>query len=560
MKTFKLKSITYQNLMSVGNTSITIDLESHHKSLITGHNGGGKSTVLEAIVYALFGKPFRGIKVGQLLNSETKKNLVVDLTLEYNNIHFRIRRGQKPALFEVFKNGKLLDSSASTKDFQAEFESMIGMNYNSFKQIVVLGTAGYTPFMGLKTPVRRKLVEDLLEVSMFADMDKINKDEIKLLNAEIQKVDLTITHLKTQIQTHLDYKERQEKLSGDNLVRLENFFNESVNQVKAYKDEMIALAEEISSVVLPEDVSEDVKKKHDQAIAIESKLGSVTKVIELYGEGGKCPTCLQELSQSNSLLAPLISNKNSLHEQFKKLVEEKRELSIKKKEYSDVSDTLRKKEQSLSNLKYNATQEVEKAKKIKAAIKEAEKEVIDNSQEIDDLNTKLNVELDKKSNMIQEKSNRMVIVEMLKDSGIKGEIVKKYIPLFNKQINHYLGLMEADYSFTLNEEFEESIKSRGRESFTYDSFSQGEKGRIDLAIMFTWRNIAEKVSGVKISCLFLDEIYDSAMDANGAKNITTILNTLEDSNVFIISHRDHNPQDYGQHIQMRKVGRFSIME
>lgn len=559
MKTFKLNSVAYKNIMSVGDTEIRIALDAHHKTLITGKNGGGKSTMLEAITFALFGKPFRDIKKAQLVNSVTKKALLVELAMEYDGHVFEIARGIKPNVFTVKKDGVPIDESASVRDFQTHFEEMIGMNYASFKQIVVLGTAGYTPFMGLNTPSRRKLVEDLLEVTILAEMDKLNKSAIRELNTDVQQIDLTIGHTQTQIKTHNDYAERQKKLSGDNITRLQTMKDEAMAEIEKIKAENQSLNEKILGVDAGEDPSDESHNAHRAVVQIEGELNQTVRVLSLYQKGGSCPTCLQQLSD-DSLVDKIEDSKASLTSEFERLKEVHAEVHSRKVAHLNAKEEIRRYENQIATNRQLAVQQVERIRKINAALEEASKEFVDNTEEVNSLQSKLNNDIQHKSDLVLEKHRRGLITEMLKDSGIKGAIIKKYIPLFNKQINHYLNIMEADYSFVLDEEFSETIKSRGREEFTYASFSQGEKARIDIALLFTWRDIAEKVSGIKINCLFLDEVFDGPVDAQAMKSINQILGELKDANIFIISHRDHNPQDYGQHLQMKKVGRFTIME
>ncbi|AFL47484.1 SbcC-like subunit of palindrome specific endonuclease [Acinetobacter phage ZZ1] len=559
MKIFKLKNIKYQNIMSVGNDPIEIKLDACHKTLITGRNGGGKSTMLEAITFALFGRPFRDVKKGQLINSINKKNMLVELIMEYDNHEYLVRRGQKPTVFEVLKDGLPLDAAASVKDFQTEFEEMIGMNYVSYKQVVVLGTAGYTPFMGLKAAERRKLVEDLLEVSVLADMDKMNKDAIKVINAELSKIELQLGHINTQIKTLQEADDRQKKLSGDNLTRLETMKSDAMTEIEKIKAENQSLNDKILSVNAGEDPSEESHNSHRAVVQIEGEFNQTVRVLSLYQKGGACPTCLQQLSDA-SLVSKIEDSKDSLHAELERLKKVHTEVHNRKVAYLNAKEEIRQYENKIATNRQLAIQHVDRIKKINAALDEAKKEFVSNKDSIDRLKGEYTQFVETKSNLVVEKHRRSLIVEMLKDSGVKGSIIEKYLPLFNKQINYYLSLLEADYSFTLNSEFSETIRSRGREDFSYASFSQGEKGRIDLALMFTWRDIAEKISGIKISCLFLDEVFDSCLDAQGSKNITTVLNNMPDANIFIISHRDHNPQDYGQHLQMKKVGRFTVME
>lgn len=559
MKIFKLKSVAYRNLLAVGSTLITVDLQSHHKSLVTGVNGGGKSTIIEAITYALFGKPFRNIKLGQLINSVNKKDLWVELIMEYGNNEYTIRRGQKPTVFEVLRNGVHLDAAASSKDFQAEFELMIGMNYTSYKQVVVLGTAGYTPFMSLKTPERRKLVEDLLEVSVLATMDKANKDQVKEINNSIKEVDLKISHNRAQLGALVAADERQKKLSGDNVARLETMLTDAIDSITKIKETNAELSEKLLAIELPADVTTEAAEVQSKAVAVDQSRNSITRVLGLYERGGDCPTCLQQLTASDKT-AEMEQNRAKLNAEFDELTKLREELAAKRKAFAEVQHSMTLIENEMATNRSLAQQHAQRGQQVKAALAEAKKDFVDNSKEIERLQTEHADLVTAKSDLAVERHQRSLITEMLKDSGIKGGIIKKYVPMFNRQINYYLGLLGADYSFTLDEEFNETIKSRGRESFSYASFSQGEKGRIDLALMFTWRDVAEKISGIKITCLILDEVFDGAFDASATKSVTTILNTMQDTNVFIISHRDHNPEDYGQHIQMKKVGRFTVAE
>ncbi|BAQ23010.1 recombination endonuclease subunit [Edwardsiella phage PEi26] len=560
MKTFKLKKVIYKNIMSVGAQPITIILDKHQKTLVTGKNGAGKSTFLEAITFALFGKPFRDVKKGQLLNSSNKKDLLVELWMEFDGKEYYVKRGQKPNVFEVHVNGKALDESASAKDFQEQFEQLIGMSYSSFKQIVVLGTAGYTPFMGLSTPARRKLVEDLLEVSILAEMDKLNKSLIRETNSQIQVIDVKQDGITQQIKIYNDNEERQKKLSGDNAARLQTMYDDLVGEARTAKANIEKLTDDLLAVIIDDDPSDALDTLDRQAAALQNGFQTYNKVIGLYDHGGDCPTCMQALDTHSNLVSKIKDKANTLQTNIQEIQSQRRELKVIQDEVHRQQSIARDIKTQIQGHKSTAITAVEKAKKVKVLIEQAAAEFISHADEIAVLQADLDKIVKEKTTLVMEKYHRGILTEMLKDSGIKGAIIKKYIPIFNKQINHYLKIMEADYVFTLDEEFNESIKSRGREDFSYFSFSQGEKARIDIALLFTWRDIASKVSGINISTLILDEVFDSATDTDGVKTIGTILNSLQDSNVFIISHRDHDPQAYGQHLQMKKVGRFTVME
>ncbi|WZB37511.1 exonuclease subunit 2 [Erwinia phage COW86c] len=562
MKIFKLNRVKYQNIMSVGGQPIDIQLDKVHKTLITGKNGAGKSTMLEAITFALFGKPFRDFKKGQLINSTNKKGLLCELWMEYDGHSYYIKRGQKPNVFEIERDGAKLDEAASVKDFQSYFEELIGMSYTSFKQVVVLGTAGYTPFMGLSTPARRKLVEDLLEVSIIAEMDKLNKSLVRELNSQVQVLDAKKDGIQQQIKIYEENIEKQKKLSGENVARWQSMYEESMADARNIRSAIDELNKNLANIVIGEedDVSEGIQKTQMAGMTILNRIESYTKVLSLYDKGGHCPTCLQDLHSSDTLIGQINSKVDECNIKHAELKTHLENLQASQMEYEAVKRRARDIRGQVAAKTEELKAAVERIRKIKAAIDKAAEEFIDYSDEIKTLNEELNKIVDTKSNSVMEKYLRGILTEMFKDSGIKGLIIKKYIPLFNKQINSYLKVMDADYVFTLNEEFNETIKSRGREEFSYNSFSQGEKARIDIALLFTWRDIAELVSGVKINCLFLDEVYDGAFDNDGIKKVSNILGQMKDTNVFIISHKDHDPQDYGQHLQMKKVGRFTVLD
>ena len=560
MKTFKLKKVIYKNIMSVGAQPITVELDKVQKTLVTGKNGAGKSTFLEAVTFAMFGKPFRDVKKGQLINSSNKKDMLVELWMEYDGKEYYIKRGQKPNVFEISCGGKRLDESASSKDFQAEFEQLIGMSYASFKQIVVLGTAGYTPFMGLSTPARRKLVEDLLEVSVLADMDKLNKSLIREVNSQIQVMDVQHDGIVQQIKIYQDNEDRQRKLSGDNLLRLQTMYDELATEARGIKATIEEATTRLTEIILGEDPEHELTKLKQESFLIKSKIDDYRKVVSLYEKGGCCQTCASQLHPGDPIVARIESKIEECNASADKHKARQNAVQEQFDTYSAARQNQRTIAQDIQTKKQTLVQTVEKAKKVKALIEQAKSEFIDHAADIKMLQDQLDKIVKQKSDLVMEKYQRGILTDMLKDSGIKGAIIKKYIPIFNKQINAYLKVMEADYSFTLDEEFNETIKSRGREDFSYASFSQGEKARIDIALLFTWRDIAAKVSGVNINTLILDEVFDSATDVEGVKAIATILNKLEDTNIFIISHRDHDPEAYGQHLQMKKVGRFTVME
>ncbi|UNA02422.1 recombinational endonuclease subunit [Serratia phage SP1] len=560
MKNLKFNKVKYKNIMSVGQEPIEVRLDACHKTLITGTNGTGKSTMLEALCFGLFGKPFRDLKKPQLINSTNKKGLLVEVEMEYDKKHFKVIRGLKPNIFEVYRDGQRIDEDASIRDFQETFEQMIGMNLNSFKQVVVLGTAGYTPFMALSKGDRRRLVEDLLNVSILADMDRLNKFQSRELTQQISVTDLKLEHLKTQIETQEQFKNKQQQKAGTDIDRYQKMYDDFVAEAREHKASLEELVQSLTEVTLGEDPSEELQKLVSASEKINNRVQDYQAVIHRHEKGGTCPTCFQQIGADEQIKGRIETaihdygiKSSDLNKKISSLNEIMTSFKKQRQEQVRITSEITAKKQIIQDT-------VMKARRIKLAIEELSKDIIDNSSEILSLTKEYNNEVENKSALVIEKYQRGIITDLLKDSGIKGSIIKKYIPYFNKRIAHYLKIMDADYSFTLDEEFNETIKSRGREDFTYNSFSQGEKARIDISLLFTWRDVASQVSGVEISALFLDEVFDSATDAEGVKGISIVLNNMKDSNIFIISHRDHNPQDYGQHLHLKKRGRFTIID
>lgn len=556
MKTLVFKNIKYKNLMSVGNSFIEISLDQHKNTLITGKNGSAKSTILEAIFYALFDQPFRKIKMAQLINSTNNKQLEVELQLTNGVDDVVIRRGQKPSIFEVLINNEKMDESGSKKDTQDRLEKYLGINSVSFRQIVVLGTAGYKPFMELTTPERRKLVEDILDLSAIAQMDKLNKDIIRNVNQELQMSTVKISGLDSKKESLIKINETQKIKQKEANERIQNQIDQLTTESASLKEQLISKKKLYDQLEVTEFDLESFRTKRDkikEAITtINYQNQDLSKKIKLH-ELGKCPTCEGDLDSSHvSDLVPKIAEnetkKNKLNNVLQTLetsynrhIKEKQEKELAKDIVSDLAnkfETIKTKILYLENSFLSMP------------------ESIDTSKEIEQCNSELAILNNEKNDLISEKYDRGILSELLKDSGVKAKVVEFYVPYLNQRINYYLELLEADYNFTLDSEFNEQIKSIGRENFSYFSFSEGEKARIDISMLFAWKDVAAKISGTSINILLLDELFDGSTDTEGKTGMMNILKSLQ-GNVFVISHADHDPQSYDMHIQMTKVGRFS---
>ncbi|QDH49155.1 endonuclease [Pantoea phage Phynn] len=554
----KFKRISYQNIMSVGNTPVEIDFSTAKKTLITGKNGGGKSTLIEALTYALFGKSFRDLKVGQLVNSVNKKKLLVELEIEYGKDTIKVIRGQKPKVFEIWRNGEKLAEDSAAADYQAQLESMLDMNLVGFKQVIVLGTAGFVPFMELKTPERRKLVEDLLSLSVISEMDKLNKSLIRGVNQNMESIGMQISHFDQQIQTHEKFIREQQAKSNQNTAQYQAIYDGHLETARGIKAKMNELKEQIvNTVITGEDHTESINKLRDGYSRLSMTIEQLRKLEVMYQRGGECPACKQVISptpermreiaekvEAGTARMTLIQNKQSqLQAIMNDLIKQQQSLRAMRSEYDAMKGTLQNEAASMS--------------RVKGIMDKLASEVVEiDEQPVIDLKKQRDEVEQKRSGLVKEKYYRSIITDMLKDSGVKASIVKRYIPYFNKQIASYLDLLGADYQFTLDDEFNESIKSFGRDDFSYASFSQGERARINIAILFTWRDVTSKVSGVDLSLLILDEIFDGAVDKEGSFAIKKLLDGV-DGNVFVISHQDLDPGDFDRHITMSKVGRFT---
>lgn len=552
------KTLKYQNILSVGNTPIEIDFSTAKKTLVTGKNGGGKSTMIEALTYALFGKSFRDLKVAQLVNSVNKKKLLVELTLEYGKDEIKVVRGQKPKVFEIWKNGEKLAEDSAAADYQSQLESMLDMNLVGFKQVIVLGTAGFVPFMELKTPERRKLVEDLLSLSVISEMDKLNKAQIRGINQNLESLTMQISHVQQQIATHERFINEQRAKSDQNISRYQDIYDSHVATAKTIKTKLEELRNQIADTVISgEDQTENINKLRDGYSRLSMTVEQLKKLEVMYQRGGECPSCRQVISPTPERMAEIA-------EQVKNGTVRLTAIKSKQDQLQQIMNDLVKQQQSLRTLrsqydgmKNTLTNEVAAAGRVKKIMEAAQAEVItiDESPVLELREKEKSID-SQRSGYVSEKYYRGIITDMLKDSGVKASIVKRYIPYFNKQIAHYLDLLGADYQFTLDDEFNESIKSFGRDDFSYASFSQGERARINLAILFTWRDVTSKVSGVDLSLLILDEIFDGPLDGDGSAAVRKLLDDVN-GNVIVISHADLDPQDFDRHIIMSKVGRFS---
>lgn len=560
------KKLKVKNFLSFGNNDTEIDLENYKLNLVTGSNGAGKSSLLvEGLTYALFGQPFRDIKKGQLINFINDKNSVVELEFSISSDEYKIIRGQKPNILQLFKNDELIPESASVKDFQEYIQSeVLRMSLASFKQLVVLGTANFIPFMQLSSANRRKLVDDLLDVSIFTKMDQLNKGSIKEINQQMNENLIKLNSLKSELTAYtLLLKEKNNSVFSDKeqleqkLIEKKIFAKELLSKINELKVKVEAL----TNLIKANDVVETIKKLDNVSSVLANRIAVNTQKIQETCEKDFCLSCQQKISEEQrsfiikGIQSEIDNDTNKSNQIQDKLNSIMDELKIHKERQTELSD------HNLKLVELN-TKFSTAIQEVKQLTEELNKETIVDSSvqdKINELNTSISELELSQQNWFNEKYLRTVLSTLLVDSGIKATVIKKFVPVINKKINMYLKLLGADYMFLLDNEFNEQIRGAGREKSSYFSFSQGEKSRVDLAIMFTWRDIASIISGTNINLLVLDEVFDSAIDSSGVSGLKSVLDSL-DSNVYIISHREQLSDDFNRHIEVIKKGRFSILE
>jgi len=564
------QKIRFRNFLSSGNNFTELSFTDYKTTLIMGVNGSGKSTLLDALCFVLFNKAFRKINKNQLVNSTNEKECLVELEFDTSGYNWKIRRGIKPALFEIYKNNVLLDQLASSNDQQEWLEkNVLKLNYKSFTQIVILGSASFVPFMQLSTAHRREIVEDLLDIKVFSSMNTILKEKVKLLSDKIKDIDnkKNMTNEKIVMQknfintleTNNNEEIEERKIKILNLDKdIECIENNNKNLFSTLKDNLQPELEELSGV------SKKVIKLESLRTKLQDKITSENENILFFEENTVCPTCTQNLEDSFRL-NKIEDQKNKIKELNDGLVDLQKSI-IEEEEREREFVRLTKEITQLNNDIFNNNFKINQSSKRK---RELEQEI----QKLTERNADTNIE---KSNLekLEQKLNKLnndrskyrelnsyysFTQSLLKDGGVKSKIIQKYLPLMNQQINKYLQMMDFYVNFTLDEEFNEVIKSAIHEDFSYQSFSEGEKMRINLALLFTWRDIARLKNSVRTNLLILDEVFDSSLDGTGIEYFSKIIRyTIDDANIIVISHKTEELIDMFENVlRVEKVKGFS---
>lgn len=556
------KTVSYKNFLSTGNTPNVILLDRVASVLITGQNGSGKSTILDALCYGVFGKPYRNINKPQLMNTVNEKGLEVQVEFTVNNTDYKVVRGIKPHKFEIYRNEKLMPHDAAIKDYQKKLEDIIGLNYRAFTQIVILGSARYQSFMDLYTNDRRLIIEEILDITVFSKMNNILKSRAQNTELDIKENDYQKEILKTKISGQkglINSLVNRSKESEEKIIQEKNKID---GQIYLIEDKITKADSDINLIELIDvtELQDKLNSAKYKGQEIKKKRAEVDGRIKFYQEHDHCYVCEQDIDNSlKDKQVSILSQEAYKLENLKPIVittyqtlEEKiREAHEIQQQYDSIIEVrkdLVNQKKALFTLYGNLVSRTEESDE--ESLKKAQKDLTTYDKEYKDL--------EKESHTLVELKHYYEICKiLLRDDGIKAKIIKQYLPVMNQLINQYLDRMGANYSFHLDESFNEVIKSRYRDTFSYASFSEGEKMRIDLALMFTWREIAKLKNSVNTNLLIMDEVGDSSLDAEATDVLWDILGGLDNTNVFVISHKGQNGDRFKSLIEFYKDGNFS---
>jgi len=565
----KFKNIRWKNLLSTGNAWTEIELDTGKSTLIIGENGAGKSTILDAICYGLFGKPFRKVTKPSLVNSVNEKNLVVEIVFETNGREYRVLRGIKPNVFEIYQNNTLINQTATVKDYQDYLEkTILKMNYKSFTSIVILGSASFTPFMKLSAADRRIVVEDLLDIQVFSTMNVLVRQRILENKEQIQKNSI---EYKSEKSKHLYVSNNIKAMLGKNDDKLNSLRSKKVElekELELVEDSILYFKTEIAAIHFDVADKKAALKKHSKLIGLKGQIDNnksrLEREINFYTTNNECPSCQQIIDETfkNDMIQSKLNTKHDCNEGLEKLAEGITDIVGRINRLDEEEKNLEKHKSLLSQ--YDASK-----KSFQSRIIDIQKE-IDSFEKDNDLvetnkqllavtENNINDLEENKALLSEQKSVLEITTRLLKDGGIKAKIIKQYLPIINQRVNEYLRSLEFFVQFHLDENFGEKLKARHLDDFSYDNFSEGEKMKIDIALIMTWRAIAKMRNSVHTNLLILDEIFDSSLDTTSVDNLLGILNGVEKTtNVVVISHKkDQMIEKFDRTIKFEKQKNFS---
>jgi len=562
------KKISWQNFLSTGNHKTEIKLNEKSTTLIVGSNGAGKSTILDALTFVLYGKSFRKINKAQLINSTNEKNCFVEIEFSVNSIDWKIERGIKPNIFKIYRNGDELDQSASAIDQQKWLEqNVLKMNYKSFTQIVILGSSTFVPFMQLPTSSRREVVEDLLDIKIFSSMNDTIKSRIRMIREDVKTLDLKKEGLKDKVDMQKDFISKMESQTKDGIQRrndkinalneeIQNCFHKSLGK----ENELSKLKEDLKEF---EDAQDKLREFGNVKGKLSQKIQSIVKEHKFFNENTVCPTCNQEIEESFRVnrISDSQNKAEELRDGFEKLQSAIKNEELRESQFKILSTEITKKLNDISSFNVQITGLQRQIAGLESEIQTITSQLQNRNSEHEKLETlreNLDVTYDKLAKRKEDITYHDFIYSLLKDGGVKAKIIKKYLPLINQQVNRYLQMMDFYINFKLDEEFNETVESPIHEDFSYASFSEGEKMRIDLSLLFTWREIARVKNSVNTNLLIMDEVFDSSLDGFGTDEFLKIIRyIIKDANIFIISHKTGMDDKFENVVKFEKHKGFS---
>lgn len=562
----------WKNLLSYGARFTEISLDKSPNTLIIGSNGAGKSTVLDALTYSLFGRPFRNVNKPQLINSINQKDCVVEIEFEVGKNHYRVCRGLKPSLFEIYLNGSLIDQTAKAKDQQRWLEqTILKLNYKTFCQVVVLGSASYVPFMELTAASRRAVVEDVLDIQIFSLMNILLKQRLSTLKTQYNENDYSINITEEKVELQKEYTKNLKKLNSDNLQSNKDRIIKSKDDIATYRVKIDAYQKEANKLLAKMVNKDKTENSHRSLVEygqkITQKITKIRKEISFYEKKDTCPTCQQGIDEVFKT-ATIESKKIGLDELesgFTSLQTKMDEVSASLDVFGQLHIEMQNNEVQIQEANNSVTAINNYIQKVQSEIDElleAKETVGDEVQDkLNTLTDELAAHEKQKVVILEDQHYHSIVGIMLKDTGIKTKIIKQYLPIMNKLINKYLSDMDFFVNFTLDESFNETIKSRYRDEFSYASFSEGEKFRINVALLLTWREIAKMKNSASTNLLIMDEVFDSSLDATGSDEVLKLIKYMKGINVFVISHKTDTLLDkFDNVLKFSKPKNFSQLE
>ena len=566
----KFENIRWKNLLSTGNQWTQIDFAKFSSTLIIGTNGAGKSTILDALTFVLFNKPFRKITKGQLVNSTNEKDCKVEVEFGIGTREYKVVRGIKPAVFEIWVDGKMLNQDSAANDQQKNLENnILKLNYKSFTQIVVLGSSAFVPFMQLNNTHRREVIEDLLDIRIFSAMNSVIKDKIRKIRDDVKVLTLKKESLNDKVNMQKEFIEELENRGKENITEKKEKLTILLDESDELNSTNKNIEDEIRTLTISQEkvvgTGDRLLKLNNLKGKITQKVSTITKEHKFFTGNTVCPTCTQAIEESFRLnrIADVQNKSEDLREGLKELEETIKLEEDRERQFTQLSKEITKLTHGISknNTKISGFQR--QIRDIESEIQRLTSQLADRNTEhekLSNLREQYNTTFEELVEKKDDVSYKDFVYNLLKDGGVKTKIIKKYLPLINQQVNRYLQMMDFYINFKLNEEFNETIESPIHEDFSYASFSEGEKMRIDLALLLTWREVAAYKNSTNTNLLIMDEVFDSSLDGYGTDEFLKIIRyVIKDANIFIISHKEALHDKFESVIQFEKVKGFSRM-